>query len=98
LPIIIAGEPGVAWENTGSKILWQLLVSWHNSCGQCIQYDHQISTFWPIPFHRGCVCRQAHVFPGSHAEPFIDFTEEIRKLDPVQQRRVVGKGNWTLIE
>jgi hypothetical protein len=97
-PKIIAGEPGEAWVNTGPKVLFQCLVSWSNSCGSCVQYDHQIGPWWPLPRHRGCLCKNIPVPPGHEAEPFVDFQQEIAKLPPPQQARVIGVANWRLVE
>lgn len=96
--VIFNGEPGDQWENDTGRIQFQLLVQWHNTCGLCAQYDHAIGPSWPIPFHRGCRCLQVPVAPGATAQPFVDFRDEIRALDPAQQARVVGKANWQLIE
>jgi hypothetical protein len=93
------GKPGETWENQGEKIVYQLLVSWHNSCGVCIQYDHAISkSSWPIPFHFSCRCHQLPVFPGKKSEPFVDYREKIQELDHGQKTRVLGASNMRLIE
>jgi hypothetical protein len=92
------GEPGATWRNDGAKAQYQLFVDWHNSCGLCAQYDRAIGPWWPIPFHRNCRCVQKPVWPGETSEPFVDFREKIRELDPRQQSRVIGAANLKLVE
>lgn len=96
--IILNGEPGTTWTNNTGKVQYQLIVDWQNSCGLCAQHDHAIGSSWPIPFHRGCRCKQIAIWPGKTSQPFVDFREVISGLDPVQQSRVVGRSNLTLIE
>lgn len=95
---IYTGEPGDTWLNETGTVQFQLIVNWHNSCGLCCQYDHQIGPSWPLPYHRGCKCKQILIAPGQHSQPFVDFMEKIQDLDHVQQSRVVGRANLTLIE
>jgi hypothetical protein len=45
-----------------------------------------------------CRCKQVLVKPGELAEPFVDFREEVRKLDDKERTRVVGKASLRLIE
>lgn len=94
----VGGTPGTRYRNDTGRFLYQLVVSWINSCGQCIQYDHKLAKFWAIPLHPGCRCKQVLVKPGELAEPFVDFREEVRKLDEKERTRVVGKANLQLIE
>lgn len=95
---IIDGEPGETWRNDTEKVQYQLICDWENTCGLCGQYDHQIGSSWPIPFHRNCKCKQEAIWPGKTARPFTDFRETIRNLDPSQQAHVVGRSNLILIE
>jgi hypothetical protein len=92
------GNPGEVFTNDTDRVLYQFVVSWRNSCGQCAQFDHAIGPYWPIPLHRSCRCQQRPVLPGQSAESFVDYREEIRQLDPHQQAAVVGRSNWALIE
>ncbi|WP_422932047.1 OmpH family outer membrane protein [Singulisphaera sp. PoT] len=96
--VIFNGDAGDVYTNETGKILYQLIVSFSNSCGVCIQYAYAIGSFWPIPFHRGCRCENRPIMPGEAAHPFVDFMEEIRQLSPRQQSVAVGKANWQLIE
>lgn len=45
-----------------------------------------------------CRCKQVLIAPGRQSQPFVDFRAIIDTLDPVQQSRVVGRSNLTLIE
>jgi|GEM_PF-5841507 len=92
------GQPGETWTNDTGKVQYQFHADWRNTCGLCGQLDSQIGSSWPIPLHRGCRCSQTAVYPGQTAEPFTDFRETIRGLDPEQQARVVGVSNLKLIE
>jgi hypothetical protein len=94
----ISGEPGDRWRNESAKVMWQLIVAWHNSCARCIQYDHQISAWFGIPFHFGCNCEQIPIAPDFEAEPFVDFREKIQGLDPKQRARVMGVSNLAMVE
>ena len=96
--ITFNGDPGSTWTNAGEKVQYQLIVDWHNSCGLCAQYDHAIGPWWPIPFHRGCRCKQKAIWPGKTSSPFVDFREKIRELDRPQQSRVIGAANLKLVE
>lgn len=95
---VITGAPGSTWTNTTNQIWYQLIVKWIRSCGRCIQYDHQISPWWNVPFHPGCRCENRPIYPGQTASPYIDFREEIDKLPPTERNRVVGASNLRLIE
>lgn len=96
--LIIAGEPGEAYENDTGKVVYQLIVSWHNSCGLCIQYDHQIGPLWPCPFHRNCNCKNVPILPGMTGDPFVDFRAKILTVPPSQQAVIVGKSNLAMVE
>lgn len=96
--VIFNGQAGDEWQNDTGKVQYQLLVSWHNSCGQCIQFDHAIGPYWGIPLHRGCRCRQKAIAPGARAAPFVDFMSKIDGLDVKQQGVVVGRSNLLLIQ
>lgn len=96
--LVIGGNPGSRYTNTTGKVLYQLIVTFDNSCGVCIQFANKVGDSWPIPFHRGCRCTQRPIYPGQTSEPFLDFREEIRRLDPAQQNRVMGSANYRLVE
>lgn len=96
--VILNGEAGETWTNDGAKVLYQLIVKFQNSCGVCIQFANAIGAFWPIPFHRNCRCVARAIWPGQQAAPYVDYLEEIRKLDPKQQAVAVGASNWRLLE
>ena len=96
--VIINQEPGSTWTNAGETVQYQLLVSWQNSCGLCVQYDRAIGPLWPTPFHRGCRCKQKALWPGVTSEPFVDFRAKITTLNRVQQSRVIGRSNLVLVE
>jgi len=95
---IISGDPGTTWTNDTDKLLFQLHVTFFNSCGQCIQYANQIARFWSIPWHRGCNCTVTPVPPGVESRPFIDFREAIAELPIAQQSRVMGASNYRMVE
>lgn len=95
---IHSGEAGETYTNPTGRVLFQLIVSWTNSCGVCCQFDHQVGPHWPIPFHRNCRCRQIPIYPGQESRPFVDFMDKIGDLDHAQQGRVVGRSNLIMIE
>ena len=95
---VIAGKPGDKWTNNTDRVKYQLIVSFTNSCAACIQNANAISNWWPIPFHHGCNCRQVPVAPGQKAEAFLNFREEVEKLPPDQQARVMGVSNYKLVK
>lgn len=97
-PGAFGGEPGATWANDTDRVLYQLHVTFHNSCANCIQYAGQISTYWNVPFHRNCSCTNVPIPPGGHSRPFVDFREEVQGLDRDQQARVLGRASLTLIE
>jgi hypothetical protein len=94
----IVGRPGKVWTNTTRRVLYQLKVSFANSCARCIQYANAVGPWWPVPFHPGCNCRNVPVPPGTEAEPFLDFQREMAMLPPSQQAIAMGRNNWRLIE
>jgi hypothetical protein len=96
--VIFNGTPGEVWKNEGTRVQYQLFVAFNFSCGLCIQFANAIAGAWPVPFHRNCRCRVKPIWPGADAEPYVDFMDEIRKLDPKQQAAAVGASNWKLLE
>lgn len=96
--LMIQGEPGEVHTNDTPKVQYQLLVTWSNSCGICIQYDHQVGSYWPIPFHRNCNCRQIPVAPGQAAQPFVDYRAKIHTVSRSQQANIMGRSNLALVE
>lgn len=96
--VIFNGQPGEVWQNDTGKVQYQLLVSWHNSCGQCIQFDHAIGPYWGIPLHRGCRCRQTAIPPGAQAQPYVDFMAKIDALPENRQSLVIGASNLKLVK
>lgn len=95
---VISGDPGTAWTNDTSRIMQQLHVKFDNSCAICISQANMIAPYWPLPFHFGCNCRNVPIVPGATAAPFVDFMDEIRKLEPNQQAAAMGASNWKLVE
>lgn len=96
---VVMGDPGTRFHNGTEKILWQLIVSFHNSCAICIQYANAIGTFFPIPYHFGCNCRIEPIPPGEQApEEFIDFEKAVEALPRTERSRVLGAENWKLIQ
>lgn len=95
---VITGEPGEVWRNDTDKVLYQLKVTFHNSCAICIQYANAIGPYWPIPLHFSCNCKNRPIPPGGDADPFLDFVKETLRLPLEQQRRVMGAGNWLLVQ
>lgn len=95
---VISGDPGTAWTNDTSRIMQQLHVKFDNSCAVCISQANMIAPYWPLPFHFGCNCRNVPIVPGATASPFIDFADEIRKLEPSGQAAAMGASNWRLVE
>lgn len=95
---VIDGPPGDVFVNGTGKTLYQWRCSFANSCGRCVEMANRIGKWWPLPLHRGCTCRNAPVHPGQAAEPFLDYREEVAKLDPDQKRRVIGAANLRLVE
>jgi hypothetical protein len=96
--LIFNGEPGDTYTNDTGRVLYQLIVNWHFSCGLCAQYDHAIGPSWPIPFHRNCRCHQLALWPGMESQPYVDFRAKINELDHREQGKVVGRSNLILIE
>ncbi len=96
--LMISGEPGEVHVNDTGKIQYQLIVSWHNSCAVCIQFDHKVGSFWPIPFHRGCLCTQLPVTPGQAARPFVDYREKIQAVSHAQRANIMGRSNLAMVE
>lgn len=89
---------GQAWQNTRGRILFQWHCNFANSCGRCIEMAGAIGRWWPLPLHRGCRCSNVPIRPGEVSAPGLDYREEVRKLDPVQQTRVIGAANLKLVE
>ncbi len=96
--VIFNGEPGETFTNDTGKVQYQLIVQFQNSCGLCIQFAHAVGPHWPVPFHRACRCVNKAIWPGETSQPFVDFREEIRQLEPKQQAVAVGAANWRLVE
>lgn len=95
---IIDGDPGTVWTNDRDRNAYQLRVSGINTCGICWQYDGKICYGpWPLGLHDGCNCRQERIKPGAAApRAFVDYKEELEKLPPDQQKKVMGASNWEL--
>lgn len=95
---LVNGPPGTRYTNDTSRVLYQFVASLINTCGTCIQYHMQIGTFWPIPLHRGCNCRQELVPPGKQApHEFVDFEKILADLPQKQQIAAIGKSNYALL-
>lgn len=97
MTIIWPGTPGETYTNTTGRILYQLICTWHNTCGACGQYHLAIAIWWS-PFHRGCNCRSVPVYPDKKSAPYEDFQEIIEGLPEDQQNKVVGKSVKQLID
>ena len=96
---IHTGDPGTFFTNTTGRALYQLRVSFINSCGICIQYSGMVGPPWPIPFHHGCRCTQSVVRAGATApNPFVDFMDVIDSLPPDQRSKVIGKAALQLVD
>lgn len=98
MPSVITGEPDTVYTNTTDRILFQARCSFANSCARCIELANQIGPWFPFPLHRKCSCSNVPIPPGHDAAPFLDYQREVAQLDPAQRRRVMGLGNWRLVE
>ncbi len=96
--ITFNGAAGTSFTNDTGRVLYQFHASLQNTCGVCLQYHLAVGPWWPIPIHRGCRCRQSIVFPGAQADPFIDFRELLRGMDPDQQTKAIGRSGFILVE
>jgi hypothetical protein len=96
--LIVNGDPGSVWENNSGHVMYQFHCNWVNTCGVCAQWDGAICAAWPGMLHNGCRCYALPIMPGEKGQPFIDYQEKIRSLEPHEQSMVVGKANWQLIE
>ncbi len=96
----IFGEPGEVWTNNTSEYYYQFHCAWHNTCGQCAQYDGAVRRgSWGIPLHRNCRCTMTPILPSHSApSPFTDFRAAIDVLDPAQQRECIGASNYKLLK
>lgn len=97
MTIVWPGTPGETFHNGTGKILYQLVCSWHNTCGACGQMHLAIAKWWS-PFHRGCACRSTPIYPDKNSAPYENFQDIIDSLPPDQQKKVVGDGNMKLID
>lgn len=96
--LILNGESGESWTNTGKAVKYQFICNWVRTCGLCAQYDHAIGGIWPIPLHTGCRCSQTPIMPGMTAEPWVNFRDIIDGLEDSQRSVVVGASNIALID
>lgn len=96
--VIFNGEAGDAYTNETEKVQYQFVASLVNTCGTCLQYHLAVSSYWPIPLHRGCRCRQTLVAPGATAEPWVDFRKMLDEMSAGQRREAVGASNYRLLK
>lgn len=96
--LILAGEPGSRWSNETGLVLYQLVCSFQNSCGWCIQMHHAIAPYWPLPWHRRCRCASQAVYPGALALPWVDYRKIFARLPAAKRRTAVGKSVDILIQ
>jgi len=96
--VIWNGDAGDVWTNDTGQPLYQLIVSWQNTCGTCAQYDHAVGPAWPLPFHRNCRCKQIVILPGVKARPWVDFRAQAGRLSPSQKRALIGASNWKILD
>ena len=95
--LLFMGSPGKIWINNTEDLVYQLTAAFDHSCGSCLQYASRIHFGgWGIPFHRGCLCRQTVILPGSPSLPFVDFLCQMRRMNLDQQHAVMGRCNWIL--
>jgi hypothetical protein len=95
--VIFNGKPGETWKNDTGKARYQFVASLLNTCGVCFQYHMAVSTWFPIPLHHGCRCRQELIAPGMTADPFVDFREILDAMPPDQKVAAVGASAYRLI-
>jgi hypothetical protein len=95
--IVWPGTPGETFENPTDQILYQLICSWSNTCGQCAQYHLAIAKWWG-KFHHGCACISIPIYPGKKSKPYEDWHDIVENLSPDQQSKLVGTSNFKLIE
>ncbi len=95
---IISGEPGTRWRNDSGLVLFQLVCSFSNSCGYCINLHHAIAPYFNLPFHRRCRCVAEILIPGALALPWVDYRKVFGKLSAQKRRTAVGKSVAILIE
>jgi hypothetical protein len=97
--IIIKGDPGTVWVNNTPKVRYQFVCALSNTCGACLQYHTAIGSWWPIPIHRNCGCRQRSVPPGQAApQPFADVRKILDEMSPESQIAAVGLGVYPLLK
>lgn len=96
--LIISGDPGDVHTNDTGKIQFQFHASWHNSCGLCVERDGQVGSYWPLPMHRNCACKQTPVMPGQQAQPFVDYRAKILTVSRSQQANIMGRSNLSMVE
>lgn len=65
--------------------------------GCVFQYHLAISSYWPLPIHRSCACRQTLVKPGQTAEPWVDYRKMLDSMSPAQRREAIGASNYKLL-
>jgi hypothetical protein len=91
---IYIGPPGETWISNSERVLYQMIPGFHKDSGACFQYATCLGPIWGMPFCHGCDCRQIAIKPGDRSLPFVDYLEEIKKLNLDQKHALLGKGNW----
>src|SRR3954466_13724706 len=95
--VVWPGTPGEKFTNDSDQILYQLICSWVNTCGQCAPYHLAIAKWWG-KFHRGCNCRSEPVYPGKTSQPYEDWKKIVDHLPPEERKKLVGVSNMKLID
>jgi hypothetical protein len=96
---IINGEPGERWTNDTGKVQYQFHAALINTCGLCLQYHNAIGSWWPIPIHHGCRCRQTLIKPAAEAPYlFVDYRELLDAMPPAEQAAAIGASNYQLLK
>jgi hypothetical protein len=96
---VIFNDPGKTWVNDTGKVRYQFVASLQNTCGACLQMHLAIGSYWPIPIHRRCRCRQIPIGPGATApHAFVDFRAVLDEMPHDQQVRAIGASNYKLLQ
>lgn len=97
--VIITGEPGTVWRNETGTVRYQFVCDLVRTCGACLQYHMAIGSWWPIPIHRRCRCKQRPIKVGAEApHAFADFREVLDGLSHPQQVAAIGASNYRLLQ
>ena len=93
-------DPVLRVTNTTSKRLFQRRCTWVRTCAMCGQYHgriHDGSADVPsIQLHTNCGCMDSIIDPGETSKGYPTMDTVVPKLDSTQQKRFMGRGNFTL--